>query len=101
MNSDGLVLSSSLLISLRDLISLPELSPHLLAPRPALLTQACQSGRSGKEVPRFLWRMEKVSAGAPGGELPISPRPPSLAPPLSSDLVPDPTLLMMSATSEG
>lgn len=51
MRSDGLGLSSSLLISPSDLISQPESGPHLLAPCPVLLTCGCQFRRLEEEAP--------------------------------------------------
>jgi hypothetical protein len=50
VSSDGLVLSSSLLISPCDLVSLPEPGPHLLAPRPVLLSHRLSIQEAREEV---------------------------------------------------
>lgn len=77
--SDGSTLFSSLLISPCDLISLPEPGLHLPASSPALLFQACQSGRPGEKAPEASLRDGKwgFSRGLQTEQGSAANRPPS------------------------
>lgn len=79
VHSDGSTLSSSLLISPCDLISLPEPGLHLPASSPALLFQACQSGRPGDQAPEASLRDGKwgFSRGPQTEQGSAANRPPS------------------------
>lgn len=96
MSSDGSVLPSSLLISPWDLISLSELKPHPLAPRPACPTRGIRLGGQGwkHQGPPRDWRRgaQVRTEDNSATHQPLSPPPPPGSVCILQLLVPEPTL---------